>query len=86
MQLRIDTTPGKPGALGTLIMVPDKGVVLKDFNGHPFTGADPGDHTIIQRDVVLPSPASGAGVGKVSLDAESLQFTANGHFYIGDEA
>lgn len=85
MQLRIDTTSGKPGALGTLSMVPDRGVVLKDFNGQPFTGADPGDHTITQREVVLPSPASGAGAGKVSLDAESLQFTADGHFYVGDE-
>ncbi|MBA0287974.1 esterase-like activity of phytase family protein [Stenotrophomonas maltophilia] len=85
MQLRIDIAPGKPGALGALTMVPDKGVVLKDFNGQPFTGADPGEHTITQRDVVLPSPASGAGAGKVSLDAESLQFTADGHFYIGDE-
>ncbi|WP_164106381.1 esterase-like activity of phytase family protein [Stenotrophomonas maltophilia] len=85
MQLRIDVTRGKPGALGTLTMVPDKGVVLKEFNGQPFTGADPGEHTITQRDVVLPSPASGAGAGKVSLDAESLQFTADGHFYIGDE-
>lgn len=85
MQLRIDLTPGKPGALGALTMVPDKGVVLKDFKGQPFTGADPGEHTITQRDVVLPSPASGAGAGKVSLDAESLQFTADGHFYIGDE-
>lgn len=85
MQLRIDVTRGKPGALGTLTMVPDKGVVLKDFNGQPFTGADPGEHTITQREVVLPSPASGAGAGKVSLDAESLQFTADGHFYIGDE-
>ena len=61
MQLRIDVTRGKPGALGTLTMVPDKGVVLKDFNGQPFTGADPGEHTITQRGVVLPSPASGAG-------------------------
>ncbi|WP_419965058.1 esterase-like activity of phytase family protein [Stenotrophomonas geniculata] len=60
-------------------------MVLKDFNGQPFTGADPGDHTVTQRQVVLPSPASGAGAGKVSLDAESLQFTADGHFYIGDE-
>lgn len=85
MQLRIDTTQGKAGALGRLTMVPDKGVVLKDFNGQPFTGADPGDHTITQREVVLPSPANGAGAGKVSLDAESLQFTADGHFYIGDE-
>ncbi|PTA72971.1 MULTISPECIES: esterase-like activity of phytase family protein [unclassified Stenotrophomonas] len=85
MRLRIDTTQGKAGTLGTLTMVPDKGVVLKDFNGQTFTGADPGDHTITQREVVLPSPASGAGAGKVSLDAESLQFTADGHFYIGDE-
>lgn len=85
MQLRIDTTQGKAGALGRLTMVPDKGVVLKDFNGQPFTGADPGDHTITQREVVLPSPANGPGAGKVSLDAESLQFTADGHFYIGDE-
>ncbi|HEL3811592.1 TPA: esterase-like activity of phytase family protein [Stenotrophomonas maltophilia] len=85
MQLRIDVIRAKPGALGTLTMVPDKGVVLKDFNGQPFTGADPGEHTITQREVVLPSPASGAGAGKVSLDAESLQFTADGHFYIGDE-
>ncbi|OCK47945.1 hypothetical protein BA766_07845 [Stenotrophomonas maltophilia] len=85
MRLRIDITPGKPGALGTLTMVPDRGVVLKDFNGQPFTGADPGDHAITQREVVLPSPASGAGAGKVSLDAESLQLTADGHFYIGDE-
>ncbi len=85
MQLRIDIAPGRPGALGALTMVPDKGVVLKDFKGQPFTGADPGEHTITQRDVVLPSPASGAGAGKVSLDAESLQFTADGHFYIGDE-
>ncbi|HDS1581491.1 TPA: esterase-like activity of phytase family protein [Stenotrophomonas maltophilia] len=85
MQLRIDLTPGKPGALGTLTMVPGKGVVLKDFNDQPFTGADPGDHTLTQRNVVLPSPASGAGAGRVSLDAESLQFTADGHFYVGDE-
>ncbi|HIE4188347.1 TPA: esterase-like activity of phytase family protein [Stenotrophomonas maltophilia] len=85
MQLRIDVIRAKPGALGTLTMVPDKGVVLKDFNGQPFTGADPGEHTITQREVVLPSPASGAGAGKVSLDAESLQFTTDGHFYIGDE-
>lgn len=81
MQLRIDATSGKPGALGTLTMVPDRGVVLKDFNGQPFTGADPGEHTITQREVVLPSPASGAGAGKVSLDAESLQFTADGHLH-----
>ncbi|HDS0948319.1 TPA: esterase-like activity of phytase family protein [Stenotrophomonas maltophilia] len=82
MQMRIDMPKG---TLGTLTMVPDKGLVLKDFNGRPFTGADPGEHTVTQRGVVLPAPASGVGAGKVALDAESLQFTADGHFYIGDE-
>ncbi|WP_445513652.1 esterase-like activity of phytase family protein [Stenotrophomonas sp. 3(2025)] len=85
MQLRIDWPADKPESFGTLTMKPEKGLVLKDYNGQPFTGADPGDHTIIQRGVVLPSPAVGAGAGKVALDAESLQFTADGHFYIGDE-
>ncbi|HDS1039045.1 TPA: esterase-like activity of phytase family protein [Stenotrophomonas maltophilia] len=82
MQMRIDMPNG---TLGTLTLVPDKGLVLKDFNGRPFTGADPGEHTVTQRGVVLPAPASGVGAGKVALDAESLQFTTDGHFYIGDE-
>ncbi|MEG0185264.1 MAG: esterase-like activity of phytase family protein [Stenotrophomonas sp.] len=88
MQLRIDiapSKPGKPAALGRLTLVPDKGLVLTDFNGQPFTGADPGDNSMTQRGVALPSPATGTGAGKVSLDAESLQFTADGSFYIGDE-
>ncbi|MEJ0023658.1 MAG: esterase-like activity of phytase family protein [Alphaproteobacteria bacterium] len=34
---------------------------------------------------MLPAPASGVGAGKVSLDAESLQFTRDGGFYVGDE-
>ncbi|WMJ69440.1 esterase-like activity of phytase family protein [Stenotrophomonas sp. 24(2023)] len=72
-------------AAGTVTLVPDGGRVLKDFNGQPFTGADPGDHTVQQRGIVLPSPAGGIGAGRISLDAESLQFTADGHFYIGDE-
>ncbi|KAF1016862.1 MAG: hypothetical protein GAK31_00121 [Stenotrophomonas maltophilia] len=84
LQLRIDHD-GNAVRADTLTLTPDGGVVLKDFNGQPFTGADPGDHTVQQRGVVLPSPASGIGAGKVSLDAESLQFTADGHFYIGDE-
>ncbi len=33
----------------------------------------------------MPAPARGTGAGKVSLDAESLQFTRDGGFYIGDE-
>jgi len=85
MKLRIDWPQGTSKGFGVVAMTPDKGLVLKDYNGQPFTGADPGDHTINQRGVVLPSPAVGPGAGKVALDAESLQFTADGHFYISDE-
>lgn len=85
MQLRIDWPKGKRDGFGSVTLTPGKGVVLTDYAGQPFTGADPGDHTLTQRGVVLPSPAVGAGAGKVALDAESLQFTADGHFYVGDE-
>lgn len=66
-------------------LVQDGGLELRDFNGKPFTGADPDTGTVTQHGFVLPSPAKGIGAGKVSLDAESLQFTADGHFYVGDE-
>ena len=66
-------------------ITPDGGLVLTDFRGQRFTGADPADGTITERGILLPSPRSGTGAGKVSIDAESLQFTRDGHFYIGDE-
>ncbi|WP_448100193.1 esterase-like activity of phytase family protein [Luteibacter jiangsuensis] len=66
-------------------IVPDGGRVLQDFDGKPFTGADPGTGTRIERGIVLPSPTDGTGAGKISLDAESLQFTRDGGFYVGDE-
>jgi hypothetical protein len=80
-RFRIRFAPGD----GQLRLVPDGGLELRDFRGQPFTGADPGAGTLIEKDIVLPSPSSGAGSGKVSLDAESLQFTRDGGFYIGDE-
>ncbi|HEX7814683.1 esterase-like activity of phytase family protein [Dyella sp.] len=64
---------------------PDGGLVLTDFRGQRFTGADPAEGTTTQKGILLPSPRSGTGAGKVSMDAESLQFTHDGHFYIGDE-
>lgn len=70
---------------GRLALIPDGGLELRDYRGQPFTGADPGAGTLIERGMVLPAPASGAGTGKVSLDAESLQFTRGGGFYVGDE-
>jgi len=83
---RLRFTPSAdPRIAGKLEIMPDGGIELRDFDGHPFTGADPGDGTVEQHGVLLPSPRQGIGAGKVSLDAESLQFTGDGHFYIGDE-
>jgi hypothetical protein len=81
IRLRIRFTPGD----GAVTLIPDGGIALRDFRGRPFTGADPGAGTLIARGIVLPAPASGIGGGKVSLDAESLQFTRDGGFYVGDE-
>jgi len=80
-RLRIQFTPGD----GRLALVPDGGLELTDFRGRPFTGADPGTGTVIERGVLLPAPADGVGSGKVSIDAEALQFTPDGGFYVGDE-
>ncbi|HEY4368918.1 MAG TPA: esterase-like activity of phytase family protein [Steroidobacteraceae bacterium] len=66
-------------------IVPDGGIELRDFPGEPFTGADPADGTLTENGVLLPSPHAGIGAGKVSIDCESLQFTRDGSFYIGDE-
>lgn len=66
-------------------LVPDGGLQLRDFRGQPFTGADPAAGSLIEHGVRLPSPSRGTGAGKVSLDAESLQFTRDGSFYVGDE-
>lgn len=70
---------------GSIALIPDGGLELRDFNGQPFTGADPDKGTLVQRGITLPAPAKGVGRGKVSLDAEALQFTADGSFYIADE-
>ncbi|HYG07146.1 MAG TPA: esterase-like activity of phytase family protein [Stenotrophomonas sp.] len=70
---------------GQVQLSPQGGMELRDFEDRPFTGADPGSSTRVQRGHVLPSAGSGVGAGKISLDAEALAFTADGHFYIGDE-
>ena len=70
---------------GTVSLQVDGGRELRDFDGRPFTGAEPAMGLRKERGIVLPSPAGGIGAGKVSLDAESLQFTRDGGFYVGDE-
>lgn len=80
-RLRLRFTP----ADGKVALVPDGGIELRDFRSKPFTGADPDKGTLTQRGLQLPAPAKGVGKGKVSFDAESLQFARDGSFYIGDE-
>ncbi|HBK45362.1 MAG TPA: hypothetical protein DDZ67_02780 [Xanthomonadaceae bacterium] len=82
---RTDDAGDSAAAAGRISLRVDGGIVLRDFDGRPFTGADPGDGVVEQHGIALPSPKTGVGAGKVSLDAESLQFSADGHFYIGDE-
>jgi hypothetical protein len=76
---------GAAPANAALSLTVDGGRALRDFDGRPFTGAEPAQGVRREHGVVLPSPAQGIGAGKVSLDAESLQFTGDGGFYIGDE-
>ena len=80
-RLRLRFTPGD----GKVELTPDGGLELSDFNGKPFTGADPGAGTLVEHGLTLPAPAGGVGAGKVSLDAEALRFTRDGGFYVGDE-
>jgi len=83
---RLRFTPAADGqGTGTVTITPDGGLVLRDFRGQPFTGADPADGTQTRHGVLLPSPSHGVGAGKLSLDAESLQFARDGSFYVGDE-
>ena len=85
-RIRFTSVPaGDATSPGQLEIIPDSGLLLRDFDGNPFTGADPGDGSRIEHGVLLPAPTSGTGAHKVSLDAESLQFSADGSFYIGDE-
>ncbi len=80
-RFRISFTPGE----GRLTLQPQGGMTLRDSRNQPFTGADPGQGTVLLNGVRLPAPAAGTGAGKISLDAESLQFTRAGSFYVGDE-
>ncbi|WP_244511405.1 esterase-like activity of phytase family protein [Luteibacter sp. UNCMF331Sha3.1] len=81
----VSGTTGPGAASASLTFTPDGGRAFRDFEGKPFTGAEPGKGTRTERGLVLPSPASGTGAGKLSLDAESLQFARDGGFYVGDE-
>jgi uncharacterized protein YhjY with autotransporter beta-barrel domain len=63
-----------------------KSFLLKDFNGNPTTGEDPGASTTLQNGYVLPMVAAGLeGAGRIAIDAEALVMRRDGTFYVGDE-
>lgn len=68
-----------------LVIVPTGGFLLKDQTGQPFTGKDPGDNVIVRDGIHYPSPASGEGAGKISLDSEGMAYLPDGSFYVSDE-
>lgn len=66
-------------------ITPKGGVLLKDETGAPFTGKDPGDHVLVRKGISYPSPATGEGAGKISLDSEAVAYLPDGSFYVSDE-
>lgn len=76
----IKLVPGKG-----LTITPTGGFSLKDQTGQPFTGMDPGSNVVERGGVRYPSPASGEGAGKLSLDSEAIAYLPDGGFYVSDE-
>ncbi len=68
-----------------LVIAPTGGFLLKDQTGQPFTGKDPGANIIVRDGIDYPSPASGEGAGKISLDSEGIAYLPDGSFYVSDE-
>lgn len=76
----IRLVPGKG-----LTITPTGGFLLKDQTGQPFTGMDPGAGIVERGGARYPSPASGEGAGKLSLDSEAIAYLPDGSFYVSDE-
>jgi hypothetical protein len=77
---RIKLVPGQG-----LTITPTGGFLLKDQTGAPFTGKDPGPNILVRDGVRYPSPASGEGAGRISLDSEAIAYLPDGSFYVSDE-
>jgi hypothetical protein len=72
-------------AAGKATLAPAGGFLLRDATGATFTGMDPGKGQVTRDGMTYPSPASGPGVGHISLDSEAIARLPDGSFYIGDE-
>lgn len=68
-----------------LTITPTGGFLLEDATGQAFTGKDPGANVLTRDGIRYPSPATGEGAGKISLDSEAVAYLPDGSFYISDE-
>jgi uncharacterized protein YhjY with autotransporter beta-barrel domain len=67
-------------------LTPDGGTVLRDNQGRPFTGFDPGTGTTTVFGQTVGSPPAGVpGAGRIALDAEAITFKLDRSFYVSDE-
>ncbi|WP_156679471.1 esterase-like activity of phytase family protein [Sphingomonas profundi] len=77
--------PQATSSQNQLTITPAGGFFLTDASGAPMTGKDPGTGVVVQNGVSLPSPRSGEGAGRISLDAEGIAYAPDGTFYVSDE-
>ena len=80
-----DALPQATASQNQVTITPAGGFLLTDTTGAPMTGKDPGANTITRGGIVYPSPLSGEGAGRISLDSEAIAFLPDGSFYISDE-
>jgi hypothetical protein len=77
--------PQATSSQNQLTITPAGGFFLTDAAGKPMTGKDPGTGVVVRDGVSLPSPTSGEGAGRISLDAEGIAYARDGSFYVSDE-
>ena len=77
--------PQATSSQNQLVIAPDGGFLLTDSTGANFTGKDAGANVISRGGIFYPSPASGEGAGRISLDSEAIAFARDGSFYVSDE-
>jgi hypothetical protein len=70
---------------GKLTITPTGGFLLEDEAGQVFTGKDPGANVVTRDGMRYPSPATGEGAGRISLDSEAVAYLPDGAFYVSDE-
>lgn len=77
--------PAATASQNQLGITPTGGFFLTDSTGQNFTGKDAGSNVITRGGILYPSPASGEGAGRISLDSEAIAYAPDGSFYVSDE-